>query len=125
MKKLLNIIFLLCCVISVNRLLTSPSSVSIVSGCILLLSSILTLMAFWFMVTAVSILQNPTLVTMIRTTEICISLVTEAIYWSKFPDPLSAVGSFIVSIFHKQVSPLNPKKNILKSSSLISLGRLT
>lgn len=81
-----------------NRLLTSPSSVSIVSGCILLLSSILTLMAFWFMVTAVSILQNPTLVTMIRTTEICISLVTEAIYWSKFPDPLSAVGSFIVML---------------------------
>ena len=50
------------------------------------------------MVVAVSITQNPTLVNMLRSTEIPMSFITEAIYWSQFPDPLSIVGSLIVSM---------------------------
>ena len=81
-----------------NRLIMAPSSLTLVTGSMLLLSACVTLMAFWLMVTAVSYTQNPTLVTMLRSTEICLSLITEAIYWNQFPDPLSAVGSFIVSM---------------------------
>ena len=81
-----------------NRLVISPSSLTLITGSMLLLAASITLLAFWLMVTAVSITQNPTLVTMLRSTEICLSLITEAIYWNQFPDPLSAVGSFIVSM---------------------------
>jgi len=81
-----------------NRLLTSPTSVTWVTGLILLLSSIVIIVAFWLMVVAVSITQNPTLVNMLRSTEIPMSFITEAIYWSQFPDPLSIVGSLIVML---------------------------
>jgi len=81
-----------------NRLLTSPLSVTWVTGLILLLSSIVIIVAFWLMVVAVSITQNPTLVNMLRSTEIPMSFFTEAIYWSQFPDPLSIVGSLIVML---------------------------
>ena len=81
-----------------NRLIISPSSLTLVTGSMLLLSASVTLMAFWLMVTAVSITQNPTLVTMLRSTEICLSFITEVIYWKQLPDTFSAVGSFIVSM---------------------------
>ena len=92
-----------------NRLIMLPSSLTLVTGSMLLLSACVTLMAFWLMVTAVSYTQNPTLVTMLRSTEICLSLITEAIYWNQSPDPLSAVGSFIVSMksnFHVRTRPI-------------------
>merc|ERR1712189_13659 len=79
-----------------------------ITGSMLLLAASITLLAFWLMVTAVSITQNPTLVTMLRSTEICLSLITEAIYWNQFPDPLSAVGSFIV-MFSVTLMSVNDK----------------
>jgi len=94
-----------------NRLITSPSTLSWVTGSMLLLSSTVTLMAFWLMVTAVSMTQNPTLITMLRSTEICLSLITEAVYWNQFPDPLSAVGSFIV-MFSVTLMSVNDKINL-------------
>ena len=80
-----------------NTLVTSPMTLSLQTVSMLLVSAVITLMAVWWMVTAVSITQNPTLVTMLRSTEICISLVTEAVYWGHPPDALSCSGSFIVS----------------------------
>jgi len=94
-----------------NRLVISPSSLTLVTGSMMLLAASVTLMAFWLMVTAVSITQNPTLVTMLRSTEICLSLITEAIYWNQFPDPLSAVGSFIV-MFSVTLMSVNDKINL-------------
>ena len=81
-----------------NTLLSSPGSMSSVSVTMLLVSSVLTLLAVWSMVTAVSLTQHPTLVSMIRSTEICISLVTESLYWGHLPNYLSALGSLMVRI---------------------------
>ena len=63
----------------------------------LLACSFITLIAVWATVTAVSLLPRPTLVSMVRSTEIPISLVTEALYWSELPGPVSVLGSIIVS----------------------------
>merc|ERR1719270_1045246 len=62
----------------------------------LMTSSLITVSAVWFMLTAVALTQNPTLVTMWMSTEICISLVTEAIYWHQLPNFISVVGSVLV-----------------------------
>jgi len=79
-----------------NRVLTSPLSMSTLTISMLLSSSLITVSAVWFMLTAVAITQNPTLVTMWMSTEICISLVTEAIYWHQLPNFISVVGSVLV-----------------------------
>ena len=79
-----------------NTLLTSPSSMSPVTVAMLLVSATITLLAVWMMVTAVSLTQHPTLVSMLRTTEIVLSLVTESIYWGHLPNYLSAMGSLMV-----------------------------
>ena len=68
-------------------------------GLALLGSGLLTLTAVWLTVSAVSVLQRPTLVTMLRSTEICLSLVSESLYWGHAPHPVSALGSLLVMIF--------------------------
>ena len=80
-------------------LLTSPRLLVSAPGLALLTSGLLTLAAVWLTVSAVSVLQAPTLVTMIRSTEICLALVTEALYWGHAPHPISALGSLLVNIF--------------------------
>ena len=79
------------------RFLSAPSSYSLVSWAMLLACSSITLIAVWATVTAVSLLPRPTLLSMVRSTEIPISLVTEALYWSELPGPVSVLGSIIVS----------------------------
>ena len=79
------------------RLLSAPSSLPLVSWAMLLACSSITLIAVWATVTAVSLLPRPTLVSMVRSTEIPISLFTEALYWSELPGPVSVLGSIIVS----------------------------
>jgi len=79
-----------------NSLLSLPWSMSSLSVSMLLVSALITLLAVWTQVLAVSLTQHPTLVMMMRSTEICISLVTESIYWSHPPHPLSALGSIMV-----------------------------
>ena len=81
-----------------NSLLSLPWSMSSLSLSMLLVSALITLLAVWTQVLAVSVTQHPTLVMMMRSTEICISLVTESIYWSHPPHPLSALGSIMVNI---------------------------
>ena len=79
------------------RLMSAPSSLPMVSWAMLLTCSFITLIAVWATVTAVSLLPRPTLVSMVRYTEILISQVTEALYWSELPGPVSVLGSMIVS----------------------------
>ena len=80
-----------------NRLLSAPSSLSLISWSMILTTSSVTLIAVWATVTAVSLLPQPTLLSMVRSTEIPLSLVTEALYWSAVPGPVSVLGSIIVS----------------------------
>ena len=49
-----------------NRLVTAPLSLSPLAGALLAGSGLATLLAVWWTVTAVSLLQHPTLVTMLR-----------------------------------------------------------
>ena len=79
-----------------NTLITCPQSLSLTTVTMLLLSSIITLSAVWMIVSAVSMTRHPTMVSMIRSSEICISLVTESIYWSHLPNNLSVIGSLMV-----------------------------
>ena len=80
-------------------LLSSPHTLVSAPGLALLGSGLLTLTAVWLTVSAVSVLQRPTLVTMLRSTEICLSLVSESLYWGHAPHPASALGSLLVKIF--------------------------
>lgn len=86
--------------LSPNRLLSWPAAASLapLTGALLAASAALTLAALWATASAVALLQHATLVTMLRSTEICISLVTEAVYWGHLPHPLSAVGSILVML---------------------------
>ena len=79
-------------------LLASPRLLVSTPGLALLTSGLLTLTAVWLTVTAVSALELPTLVTMLRSTEICLSLATESLYWGHAPHPFSALGSLLVTI---------------------------
>ena len=80
-----------------NPLLTSPQSMSLVTVSMLFVSAFIIILAIWWLVTAVSLIQHPTLVTMLRTTEIIMSLVTESLYWGHLPSLLSASGSILVN----------------------------
>ena len=82
--------------LSPNRLVTAPLSLAPLSWAMLLLTASLALLAFWWLVLAVSLLQHPTLVQMLRSTEICLTLVTEAVYTASAPDTISALGSLLV-----------------------------
>ena len=79
-----------------NRLVTAPLSLTPVGGAMLLSTALVTLLAVWWTVTAVAILQHPTLISMLRSAEICLSLGTEAIYWGVAPSGVSVLGTIIV-----------------------------
>jgi len=81
-----------------NRLITSPLSLSSTAAGMLPVISVLTILAYWSITIALSITRNPTLISMLRSTEILISLVTEAIYWQQKPGVLSISGSILVSM---------------------------
>ena len=80
-----------------NRLLTGPQSLPLSSALALPLAAVMTLMAFWFVTLAVSITRHPTLVSMLRSTEIILSLVTESVWWGHPPHYLSVIGSLLVT----------------------------
>ena len=82
--------------LSPNRLVTAPLSLSPLSWAMLFLTGSLTLLAFWWLVLSVSLLRAPTLVQMLRSTEICLTLVTEAVVTASAPAPSSALGSLLV-----------------------------
>ena len=79
-----------------NRLVSAPLSLSPVGGAMLLSTALVTLLAVWWTVTAVAILQHPTLISMLRSTEIIISLGTESVWWGQPPHYLSVIGSLLV-----------------------------
>ena len=81
-----------------NRLLTSPLSLPVEAAVMLPVIAVLTILAYWTITKALSITRNPTLIAMLRSTEILISLVTEALYWHQKPGVLPVFGSVIVSI---------------------------
>ena len=83
--------------LSPNRLVTAPLSLPSLSSALLLVSGCLTVLAFWWQVLAVSLLQDPTLVQMLRSTEIILTMATEAVYVGSPPDPVAALGSLLVT----------------------------
>ena len=79
-----------------NRLITEPLSMPLSSTLALPVAAVMTLLAFWFITLAVTITQLPTLISMLRSTEIIISLGTEAVWWGQPPHYLSVIGSLLV-----------------------------
>jgi len=79
-----------------NRVLTNPSSLTTKAAAFLPLSGSITMVAYWTFTVAISITGNPTLIAVLRSTEIVISLVTESIWWGQVPGTLSLVGALIV-----------------------------
>ena len=80
-----------------NRLLTSPQSLSLKSAILLPVSAGITMVAYWTITLAISITHHPTLISMLRSTEILISLVTEALWWNEPPGTISLLGSLLVA----------------------------
>lgn len=83
---------------SVIRLLTAPKSLPLSSALALPVAAVMTLLAFWFVTLAVTITARPTLVSMLRSTEIILSLVTESVWWGQPPHYLSIIGSLLVTL---------------------------
>jgi len=81
-----------------NRLIFSPQTLPLKAASLLPFSAILTIVAFWTITLAVSLTRHPTLISMLRSTEILISLVTESIWWNHLPGLLSLFGSLLVAI---------------------------
>ena len=82
-----------------NRLLTDPLSLPLSSALALPVAAVMTLLAFWFVTLAVRITHRPTLVSMLRSTEIIISLLTESVWWGQPPQYLSVIGSLLVTFY--------------------------
>ena len=80
-----------------NRLLTAPQSLPLSSALALPVAAVMTLLAFWFVTLAVTITHRPTLISMLRSTEIILSLLTESVWWGHPPHYLSVLGSLLVT----------------------------
>ena len=80
-----------------NRVLTAPLSLSMESMLLLPVSAVISMIAYWTLTLAVSITRHPTLVSMLRSTEILISLGTESLWWGQHPGNLSLFGSLLVT----------------------------
>jgi drug/metabolite transporter (DMT)-like permease len=80
-----------------NRLLTDPLSLSLQAAILLPVSAVITMIAYWTITLAVSVTRHPTLISMLRSTEIIISLFTEALWWHQLPGTLSLLGSLMVA----------------------------
>jgi len=80
-----------------NRLLTSPQLLSSKAAILLPVCAGITMVAYWTITLAISITKHPTLISMLRSTEILISLVTEALWWNELPGTISLLGSLLVS----------------------------
>jgi len=80
-----------------NRLLTDPQSFSLKASVLLPVSAGITMIAYWTITLAISITSHPTLISMLRSTEILISLGTEALWWNQLPGTISLLGSLLVS----------------------------
>ena len=80
-----------------NRVLSDPQSLPIEAAVLLPLSAAITMIAYWTITLAVSITRHPTLISMLRSTEILISLVTESLWWNQLPGTVSLLGSLLVA----------------------------
>jgi len=80
-----------------NRILVNPLSFTLKGAVLLPVSGVLTMIAYWTITLAVSITSHPTLINMLRSTEIILSLITECIWWSRLPTLLSLLGSLLVA----------------------------
>jgi len=80
-----------------NRVLTDPAALPTKAAALLPVSGCITMVAYWTITLAISITGNPTLIAMLRSTEILISLVTESIWWNEVPGSMSLVGALLVS----------------------------
>jgi len=80
-----------------NKLLTAPQSFSLQAAILLPFLALLTMVAYWTITLAVSVTRHPTLISMLRSTEILISLVTESLWWHQMPGICSLVGSLLVA----------------------------
>ena len=80
-----------------NRVLSDPQSLTTEAAVLLPVSATITMLAYWTITLAISITSNPTLIAILRSTEILISLVTESVWWNQLPGTLSLLGALLVS----------------------------
>jgi len=80
-----------------NRVITNPKLIPTRALALLPVSGSITMVAYWTITLAISISGNPTLIAVLRSSEILISLVTESIWWSQTPGLLSLVGALLVT----------------------------
>merc|ERR1711915_377897 len=88
---------LITAIILPNRIITNPQAIPLQEALFLPVSGTMVMLAFWLMTLAISITGQPTLVTMLRSTEILISIVTELLRWGHMPGFLSVIGSLLVT----------------------------
>ena len=81
-----------------NRVVTNPLSLPLRAAILLPVSAAMTMIAYWTITLAVSVTRHPTLINMLRSTEIIISLVTESLWWHQLPGTLSLLGSLLVAV---------------------------
>jgi len=89
MLSLVSLIFVDNRIVSGNKLATYQSLV-------LPLSGIFSMLAFWFIVLAIDLVRQPTLISMVRSTEILFSLVTDSIFKRELPSLLKFIGTLLV-----------------------------
>jgi len=80
-----------------NRVITNPKLIPTRALALLPVCGSITMVAYWTITLAISISGNPTLIAVLRSSEILISLVTESIWWSQTPGLLSLVGALLVT----------------------------
>jgi len=78
-----------------NRIV-SGGGLELVPSLMLPASAIVTMLAFWFITIAIDLVRQPTLISMLRSTEILFSLFTDSFYNQEFPGPLKITGSAVV-----------------------------
>ena len=81
-----------------NRLLLNPQDIPLREALFLPVCAVMVMMASWMMTLAIDITRQPTLVTVLRSTEILISIITESLWWGKIPNTLSILGSQLVTL---------------------------
>jgi len=107
-----------------NRII-SGISLGQKSGLMLPLSVGLTTIAFWFITLSLDKTRDPTLINMLRASEIILSFITESIYHQKLPEYLSLIGSMLVLVC-VLLMPVHDKiydscsKKIIKSANTTS-----
>jgi len=80
-----------------NRVLAG-TGLSLYPALLLPVSGLATMVAFWLITLALDLTRHPTLIMVMRSTEILLSLFTESLYQGRAPDTINILGSLLVLV---------------------------